>query len=76
MAAFIEESGLSAFGFFQFDQPLAGVLLPVGADDFGVELHVLAETPYFADLVEVLPDVRAVAEEAWPVWVQSWKWLA
>lgn len=47
-------------GLFELDQPLASLLLPVASNHFGVERHVFAQTPDFADFVQVFPDVRRV----------------
>jgi hypothetical protein len=55
------------FCLLELDEPLALVLVPVTADDFGVERHVFPQTPDFADLVQVLPDIRCIGEEPWPV---------
>lgn len=56
----------------EFDQPFSSLLLPVAADHLGVEGHVFSETPYLTHLVQVLPDVWAVGEEARPIglWMQ------
>lgn len=51
----------------EFDKPFPGVLLPVTSNDFGVEGHVFSQTPYFAHLVEVFPDVRGVRKKTGPV---------
>ena len=54
-------------GLFEFDLPFALLLVPIAAYNGSVEVHVLAQIKRVADLVEVCPDVRRVAEEAWPV---------
>ena len=51
----------------QLHQPFARLLLPVAADNLGVEGHVFAEPPDIAHFIQVLPDVWAVREEARPV---------
>ena len=56
---------------FDFDQPLARVILPICASNFTVEVHVFAQTPDFADLVEVFPDIGRVGEEPRPVRLMS-----
>ena len=62
---------LARFLFDDLDQPLAFFFLPVGSDDFGVEVHVLAEIKGLDDFLEVREDVWGLGEEFRPVWVQG-----
>ncbi len=75
MASIIEKSCCAIwFGLLEFYKPFASFLLPVRSDNFCAEMHVFTEAPDFANLVEVLPDIRRVAEEPWPVGIQG-KWI-
>ena len=71
MAVLFELPWLLAWpGLSQLDGPLSLLVIPIAADDLRVECHVLPQAKGFADLVEVFPDVRTVAEEARPVRVE------
>lgn len=69
MASLLEEACATILRvrLLEFDKPFAGLLLPVTSNDFGVEGHVFSQTPDFAHLVEVFPDVRGVRKETGPV---------
>lgn len=71
MASLVKEPCLPTFGLLELDQPLALLLLPVCAHHLCIKGHVLPESPDLAYLVQILPDIGAVAEEAWPVWIES-----
>lgn len=58
--------GSVGIGLLQLDEPLASLLLPVTSDHFGFEVHVLAESEYLANFVEVLPDVGRIGKESRP----------
>ena len=58
MTSFVEQSGGAiSLGLFELDKPFTCVLLPVCANNFGVECHVFSKTPHFTHLVKVLPNV-------------------
>lgn len=70
MASLFEEADCRAIRWvclLELDKPFASLLLPVTANDFRVESHVFPETPYFAHLIQIFPDVWAVREKAWPI---------
>lgn len=55
------------FRFLELDEPFSLVLVPVTANNFGSEGHKFPKAPDVANLVQVLPNVWCVGEEAWPV---------
>jgi hypothetical protein len=61
---------LSLLSLAELDGPLALLVVPVRPNDLSIEGHVLSQIERLADLVEVLPDIRRVAEETRPVGVQ------
>lgn len=63
MASVFEESGTAVrLGLLEFHQPFSRLLLPIASNHLGLESHVLAESPYLTNLVQVLPNVGAVGE--------------
>ena len=59
VASVIEESRCAIWlGLLELDQPFTSILLPIRPNDFRAEVHVFSKAPDFADLIQVLPNVR------------------